>query len=192
MLTQPLMYKKIGQHPARASCTATSWWRRACCRGGPDEFVKAFRAAMDARQTHRRPGADQLQEQVRRRLGALPRQRSGPTRPTPRFRSPRSSAWPSASPRCPRSSRCIRWSKRCWPTAPPWAAARSTSTGAWASTSRSPRWCQRLRGAPVGRGLRPRHLRTATRCCTTRTARTGTRAPTSRCRTSPTTRRRSS
>ena len=52
---------------------------------------------------------------------------------------------------------------------------------------------ERLRGAPVGRGLRrAARSRTATRCCTTRTARSGTKAPTRRCSTSPTARRRSS
>ena len=52
----------------------------------------------------------------------------------------------------------IRWSRRCSPTAPRWAAARSTSTGAWASTSPSRRWS-----------------RAATRCaCRARTAARGT------------------
>jgi 2-oxoglutarate dehydrogenase E1 component len=47
-LTQPLMYKKIAPTPARASCTPTSWQRRACCAEGPDDMVKAYRAALDA------------------------------------------------------------------------------------------------------------------------------------------------
>ena len=51
----------------------------------------------------------------------------------------------------------IRWSRRCSPTAPRWAAARSTSTGAWASTWPSRRWSPaatpvRLSGEDCGRG----------------------------------------
>ncbi|MBS0433668.1 MAG: 2-oxoglutarate dehydrogenase E1 component [Proteobacteria bacterium] len=48
-LTQPLMYKKIGQHPG----TRKLYGDKLVAQGvlpadGPDEFVKAFRAAMDA------------------------------------------------------------------------------------------------------------------------------------------------
>jgi 2-oxoglutarate dehydrogenase E1 component len=48
-LTQPLMYKKIGQHPG----TRKLYGEKLVAQGvlpdsGPDEMVKAFRAAMDA------------------------------------------------------------------------------------------------------------------------------------------------
>ncbi len=47
-LTQPLMYKKIGQHRGPASCTRTSSRRRRVQPGEGDAMVKGFRAAMDA------------------------------------------------------------------------------------------------------------------------------------------------
>ncbi len=47
-LTQPLMYKKIAPAtPARASCTPTSWPRRAWASTLGDDMVKAQRAALD-------------------------------------------------------------------------------------------------------------------------------------------------
>ena len=126
---------------ARASCTATSWSRRACCRPtAPTTMVKALPRRDGRRQAHARPGADQLQEQVRGRLGAVPRQEVDRRRRHRGAAGRAASAWPSASPRCRRTSRCIRWSRRCSPTAPRWAAARSTSTGAWASTWPTRRW----------------------------------------------------
>ena len=68
-------------------------------RPGPHGQGAARRARR--RQAHRRPGADQLQEQVRGRLGAVPRPQVDRLLPTRRCRWPRSSAWPRASPRVP-------------------------------------------------------------------------------------------
>ena len=67
------------------------------------------------------------------------------------------SAWPSASRRSRRTSRCIRWSRRCSPTAPRWAAARcSVDWGmgehlAFASLVASG-YAVRLSGEDSGRG----------------------------------------
>ena len=48
MVTQPLMYKKIAQHPAPASSTATSWWPRASCPPTvPDQIIKEYREHLD-------------------------------------------------------------------------------------------------------------------------------------------------
>ncbi|MBP5990383.1 MAG: 2-oxoglutarate dehydrogenase E1 component [Piscinibacter sp.] len=48
-LTQPLMYKKIGQHPGTRKLYGDKLVAQGVLpEGGPDEFVKAFRAAMDA------------------------------------------------------------------------------------------------------------------------------------------------
>ncbi|MBS0441403.1 MAG: 2-oxoglutarate dehydrogenase E1 component [Proteobacteria bacterium] len=48
-LTQPLMYKKIGQHPGTRKLYGEKLVAQGVLpEGGPDEFVKAFRAAMDA------------------------------------------------------------------------------------------------------------------------------------------------
>ena len=141
------------------------------------------------RQAHRRPGADQLQEQVRGRLDALPGQEVDRRRrhrdPDGRVEAPGRADHHA----CPRTSRRIRWSRRCWTTAPPWAAARSTSTGAWASTWPSPRWWPAAtRCACRARTAAAAPSPTAMPCCTTRTARSGTSASTRRCRTWPRTR----
>ena len=71
-LTQPLMYKKIGQHPARAALRRQAGGAGRAAEG-PDEMVRRLPRRDGRRQAHRRPGADQLpEEQVRRRLGAVP------------------------------------------------------------------------------------------------------------------------
>ena len=74
-LTQPLMYKKIAQHPARrASSMPTSWSRRACPADGPDdEFVKPS-AQPDAGQATVDPVLTNFKSKYAHRLGALPRQ----------------------------------------------------------------------------------------------------------------------
>ncbi len=178
---------------ARASCTATSWSRRACCRPtAPTRWSRSLRAAMDAGKHTVDPVLTNFKSKYAVDWAPF-LGRKWTDAPTPRCRWPRSSAWPSASPRCRPTSRCTRWSRRCWPTAPRWAAARSTSTGAWASTWPMRRWWP----AATRCGCRAKTAaaapsRTATRCCTTRTARSGTPAPTCRWSTSPTTRRRSS
>jgi 2-oxoglutarate dehydrogenase E1 component len=48
-LTQPLMYKKIGQHPGTRKLYGDKLVAQGALHdGGPDEMVKAYRAAMDA------------------------------------------------------------------------------------------------------------------------------------------------
>ncbi|MFT3665808.1 2-oxoglutarate dehydrogenase E1 component [Piscinibacter sp.] len=48
-LTQPLMYKKIGQHPGTRKLYGDKLVAQGVLpEGGPDDMVKAFRAAMDA------------------------------------------------------------------------------------------------------------------------------------------------
>ena len=89
-LTQPLMYKKIAQHPGTRKLYADKLVAQGVIAAdGADEMVKAYRAAMDAGKHTLRPGADQLQEQVRGRLGAVPRQE------VDRRRRHRACRWPS-------------------------------------------------------------------------------------------------
>ena len=174
---------------------ATSWSRRACCRAdGPDDDGQGVPRRDGRRQAHARPGADQLQEQVRGRLDAVPRQE------VDRRRRHRAAAGRAEAPGradhhgARRTSRCIRWSRRCWPTAR--AMGRGEVRVDWGMGEHlafASLVASGYRGAPVGRGLRrAAPSPTATRCCTTRTARSGTTAPTRRCSTSPTARRRSS
>ncbi|HEX6362042.1 MAG TPA: 2-oxoglutarate dehydrogenase E1 component, partial [Albitalea sp.] len=55
-LTQPLMYKKIGQHPGTRRLYADKLVQQGViAETQPDEMVKAFRAAMDAGKHHRDP-----------------------------------------------------------------------------------------------------------------------------------------
>ena len=96
--------------------------RAAARRPRRDGQVDARRARR--RQEQLRPGAHQLQEQVRGRLGAVPRQE------VDRCRRHRAAGERAEAPRradhdgAGRTSRSIRWSRRCSPTAPRWAAAR--------------------------------------------------------------------
>jgi 2-oxoglutarate dehydrogenase E1 component len=74
----------------------------------------------------------------------------------------------------PSTSSCTRWWRRSSRTAPTWAAASRCWTGAWANTWPSPRWWPRAtRCASPARTPAAAPSRTATPCCTTRTASAG-------------------
>jgi hypothetical protein len=122
MLTQPLMYKKIAAHPGTRKLYGDKLVTQVLPADGPDAMV-AYRAAMDAG----RHTVDQVLTNFKSKYAvdwSPYLARSGPTPPTPPSRWPSGSAWPSASPPCPRASPFTTWSRRCWTTAPPWAAAR--------------------------------------------------------------------
>ena len=109
----------------------------------------------------------------------------GRTKPPPPYRLRNGSVWPSALPKYQTISMCTHWRARCWTTAPPWAAAKSRWTGAWASTWRLPPcWRKAFQSASRGKTVAVAHSPTATPCCTTRSASVLTKASTSRCRTS--------
>ena len=195
-LTQPLMYKKIAAASGHAQALrrqAGGAGRRARRRSATS-MVKAYRAALDAGKHAADPVLDQLQEQVRGRLGAVPRTRSGPTPPTPRVPAGRAEAPGRAHHRRARqTSSCTRRSRRCSTTARAMGRRRGCrSTGAWASTWPTRRWWPsgypvRLSGQDCGRGTFFAPPRRAAR---PEPREAGTRAPTCRCRTSPRTRRR--
>ena len=89
-LTQPLMYKKIAPAPGHAQAV-----RRQAGRAGRDRRRLGRRHGQGVprrdgrRQAHGRPGAVQLQEQVRGRLDAVPEQE------VDRRRRHRACRWPS-------------------------------------------------------------------------------------------------
>ena len=159
-LTQPLMYKVIGKHPG----TRKLYGDKLVAQGvldddGPDEMVKAYPRRDGRGPPHGRPGADQLQEQVRRRLGALPRQevdrRGRHGLAAGRGQAPGRAAdddpeglqGPSAGReghRRPRRHGSRRDQCR---------LGHGREPGLRVAGG------QRLQRAPVGRGLRPRHLR---------------------------------
>ena len=195
-LTQPLMYKKIAQHPGTRKLYADKLAAQgvrpttARRRHGQGASAPPWTQASNTID----PVLTNFKSKYAVDWSALPQQEVDRRRRHGACRWPSGSAWPSASPRCPTDfTVASAGRRRCWPTAPRWAAARSTSTGAWASTWPSPRWWPAAtRCACRARTAAAAPSRTAMRCCTTRTARSGTTAPTRRCRTWPTTRRRSS
>ena len=74
-LTQPLMYKKIAPAPGHAQAVRRKAGGAERAAGRRSGFDGQGLARGDGRrQEHLRPGAHQLQEQVRGRLGAVPRQ----------------------------------------------------------------------------------------------------------------------
>jgi 2-oxoglutarate dehydrogenase E1 component len=189
-LTQPLMYKKIAQHPgtrklygdklAAQGVLRRRWattWSRPPRRAG-------------RRQEHVRPGADQLQEQVRRRLEPVPEQEVDRRR-RHRHAAGRMEAPGRAHHHHPRRLHgAPAGQEGLSTTALPWAAANQRRLGHGRAHGLCLAGGQRLPGAPVGRGLRPRHLR-APPCGAARPEprKVGRSAPTCRCRTWPTARR---
>jgi len=182
-LTQPLMYKKIAQHPGTRKLYADKLAAQGLGETLGDDMVKAYRAALD----EGRHTIDPVLTNFKSKYAvdwAPSWARSGPMLPKRLSLCLSGSACPRRSPRCPTASLRTSWSRRSMPTALPWAAGRSTSTGVWANTWRLRRWwpvampCACLVKTPaVARS------RTVTPSSTTRTARSGTRAPTFRCRT---------
>ena len=194
-LTQPLMYKKIAKHPG----TRKLYGDKLVAQGvlpadGPDKMVKELARRARRRQAHRRPGADQLQEQVRGRLGAVPRQPQVDRRGRHRAAAGRDQAPGRAHHHgagqlqgAPAGREGAGRPRRDGPRRDQRRLGHGRAPGL------SPRWWPAaMRCACRARTAAAAPSRTATRCCTTRTARSGTPAPTCRCSTWPTTRRRSS
>jgi 2-oxoglutarate dehydrogenase E1 component len=157
MLTQPLMYKKIAQHPGTRKLYADKLVARKACCGRRATTWSRPTAPPWTPAAHRRPGADQLQEQVRGRLDALPGKKWTDAADT----AVPLAEWKRLAERittCPKDFKVHPLVEEgLSTTAPPWAAARSTSTGAWASTWPLPRWWPagypvRLSGEDCGRG----------------------------------------
>ena len=190
-VTQPLMYKKIAPAPGHAQALRGQAHRSESHRGSrtgkPDQEVPR-----DARGRPAvgQPGAVELQVEVRRRLGAVPR------REVDRRRGHECAAGRTKTSRRPRDHGSGRL-HACIPTVGArdrgaQADGRGQAAGRLGH-GRDAGLClaafERLRRAALRPGLRrAAPSRTATRCCTTSTASAGTRAPTSRCRTSARTR----
>ena len=178
-LTQPLMYKKIAAHPGTRKLYADKLAAQGLGDTLGDDMVKALARRVRRGQEHVRPGADQLQEQVRGRLEPLPEQEVDRRRrhrhSHGRMEAP-GRAHHHASRRAsrvhPLVKKVLRRSRRHGPR------RRPTSTGAWASTWPSPRWWRAAtRSACPAKTAAAAPSRTAMPCCTTRTARSTTKAP---------------
>ena len=154
------MYKKIAQHPG----TRKLYGDKLVAQGvlpaeGPDEMVKGFRAAMDEGQPHRRSGADQLQEQVRGRLGAVPRQEVDRRRRHRAAAGRDQAAGRDASRRCPSNFKVHPLVEKV--IADRAAMGRGEINVDWGmgeTLAYASLVASGYRGAPVGRGQRPRHL----------------------------------
>jgi 2-oxoglutarate dehydrogenase E1 component len=112
-LTQPLMYKVIAKHPG----TRRLYGEKLVAQGvlaadGPDQMVKDLRAAFDAGRHTADPVLTNFKSKYAVDWAPFPGQEVDRQRPTRRCPWPRSSAWPSASPPCLRTSSCTRWSRR--------------------------------------------------------------------------------
>ena len=172
-MTQPLMYKKIAAHPG----TRKLYGDKLVAQGvlpadGADAMVKSTRAALDAGKSSYDPVLTNYKSKYavdwKPFLGKKWTDAADTALPLAELKRlaerittvPAELQGPSAA------------SRRCSPTAPRWAAASCRSTGAWASTSPSRRWSRAAtRCACRARTRRAARSRTATRCCTTRTAR---------------------
>ena len=192
-VTQPLMYKKIGQHPGTRKLYAEKLVTQGTVAADePDQMVKAFRDRDGRGPHHVRPGADQLQEQVRGRLVAVPQ----PQVDRPRGHRGAGRGTEAAGRAADDDSVELQAASagREGRRGPPRHGRRQAA--ARLGHGRAPRvrvaGGQRLPGADHrARTRAAARSRTATRCCTTRTARSGTKASTSRCSTCRTSRRRS-
>ena len=105
-LTQPLMYKKIAAAPRHAQAVRRQAGRagRAAGRRRPTRWSRPTAPRWTPASTPSTRCSPTTRASTRS-TGRRSSNRSGPTPPTPRCRWPRSSAWPSASPRCRRTSR---------------------------------------------------------------------------------------
>ena len=73
-VTQPLMYKKIAQHPGTRKLYADKLVaQKVIARSEPEELIKKYRDTLDAGQQSVSPVLSNFKSQVRGRLGAVPR-----------------------------------------------------------------------------------------------------------------------
>jgi 2-oxoglutarate dehydrogenase E1 component len=191
-LTQPLMYKRIAAHPG----TRKLYGDKLVAQGilpadGPDAMVKATRAALDAGRNTYDP--------------VLTNHKSKFAVDWAPFLGRK---WTDAADTALPLSEIRRLSERITAVPPGFkvhplvekvladraamGAARSRSTGAWARRSPTPRsWRAAIPCASRARTAGAARSRTAIRCCTTRTARSGMKAAGPPCSTSRRARRRS-
>ena len=186
-VTQPLMYKKIAEHPGTRKLYADKLVAQGVIaddRGRRDDqehaaprwmpgSIRADPVISNFKSQYAVDWVPFLDAQVDRRR----RYRGAAGRAA----APGASASPPFRP----ISSCIRWWRRCSPTAGDGRGPSCRSTGAWRSTSPTPRWWRAaMRCACPARTAAAAPSSTAMPCCTTRTAKNGIRAPTSRCSTS--------
>jgi 2-oxoglutarate dehydrogenase E1 component len=115
-LTQPLMYKKIAQHPGTRKLYADKLTTQGVLKADEaEEMVKEYRATMDK--------GEATVEYV-----------------LSDFKSKYAVDWLPFLGKKWIPSRCIRWSILCWKTVARWSQANPSWTGAWASTWPLPRW----------------------------------------------------
>ena len=139
-MTQPLMYKRIGQHPGTRALYADKLVaQNVLSEDAPEAMVKAYRAAMDEGRTTSDPVLTNYKSKYA--VDWTPFLiASGPIAPTPQCLLPSSNAWPNASPPFQKTSRSIRWLRRSSMIAAPWERASCPSIGGWPSIWLLPPW----------------------------------------------------
>ena len=161
MVTQPLMYKKIAQHPGTRKLYADKLVAQGVISADDaddDDQRRTARRWTRGKHTNR-PVLSNFKPQVRGRLGAVPGRRSGPTPPTPRVPlAEAEGAGASSSPTFPPSFKLHpRVEKVIADRRADGGRASCRSTGAWARTSPTPSlledgYAVRLSGQDAGRG----------------------------------------
>jgi 2-oxoglutarate dehydrogenase E1 component len=84
-LTQPLMYKKIAQHPGTRKLYADKLAAQGLGETLGERHGQGLSCCHGCRHSHGRPGPDQFQEQIRGGLDAHSWAKSGPMQATPPF-----------------------------------------------------------------------------------------------------------
>ena len=86
-VTQPLMYKKIAQHPGTRKLYADKLIaQKVIDEAEPEELIKTYRETLDGRPAVGQPGAVELQVASSPSTGRRSSARSGPTPRTPTCR----------------------------------------------------------------------------------------------------------
>jgi 2-oxoglutarate dehydrogenase E1 component len=156
-LTQPLMYKKIGKHPGTRKLYADKLAAQNVIPADGGDRCKPPTAAMDAGKHTVDPVISNFKNKYA--VDWLPflnkKWTDAADTAVPLTELKRLA---TASPPCRKASKSTRWSKKCWPTAPPWAGRNEPGLGHGRTPGLRIAGIVGLRCAPDRPGCRPRHL----------------------------------
>ena len=182
-LTQPLMYKKIGQHPGTRKLYADRLVAQGVITAPKATSTSPTSAPRWTRAGTRSTRCCRLQEQVRRRLAAVPGPQVARQRRHGGADGRAEAHRPAHHDDAGRFQAASARREGIADRAARWARASSRSTGAWPSISRLRRWSRGLRRAHHGPGLGRGTFTHRHAVLHDQNRERGTRAVTSRCRT---------